>query len=268
MDNPLTQCGSEVYQPNQPINLCYDTFGPAAAFMRGLFEYLYRADGLTLVPHVPPTITELEQCDPVRLGNKRILLSTVGSGPITAVRVNGRKWMQFDRATVFLPFSKTPDLARVQIVLGDTKLMGGRASSRAQSSPATQENQGSRGRSPSQVEDLASPPLADLAALEERAARLHDFEHRLAAAGLGSSYESEHARLAADCVVIVGQRRQLIQRGKVKPLAAASEAAADRCYVETATRMCSGLEAVLKTYENTGDLQRRQVYDAWVKTAR
>ena len=129
MDNPLTKCGSDVYQPNEPINLCYDSFGPAAALMRGLFEYLYRADGLTLVPHVPPGITELEQLDPVRFGEKRILLSTVGAGPITAVRVNGRKWKQFDRATVFLPYSKTPELARVQIVLGDAQ--AGRASVRA-----------------------------------------------------------------------------------------------------------------------------------------
>jgi len=28
MDNPLTKCGSDVYQPNVPINLCYDTFAP------------------------------------------------------------------------------------------------------------------------------------------------------------------------------------------------------------------------------------------------
>jgi hypothetical protein len=268
MDNPLTQCGSDVYQPNQPINLCYDTFGPAAAFMRGLFEYLYRADGLTLVPHVPPAITELEQCDPVRFGNKRILVSTVGSGPVTAVRVNGRKWKQFDRVTVFLPYSKTPDLARVQIVLGDAKPIGGQASSRARASSATQENQGSRGRSPSQVGDAASPAVPDLAALEKRAVRLRDFERRLAAAGLEASYEARHAHLAADCVAAAGRRQQLIKDGKIKPLAEASEAAADRCYVETATKLCNGLEAVLKTYENAGDRQSRQVYDAWVKTAR
>jgi len=131
MDNPLTKCGSDVYQPNQPINLCYDSFGPAAAFMRGLFEYLYRADGLTLVPHVPPGITELEQLDPVQFGSKRILLSAVGAGPITAVRINGRKWKQFDRATVFLPYTRTPELAKIQIILGEGK-PGGRALSRAQ----------------------------------------------------------------------------------------------------------------------------------------
>jgi len=268
MDNPLTKCGSEVYQPNQPINLCYDTFGPAAALMRGLFEYLYRADGLTLVPHVPPGITELEQCDPVRFGNKRILLSTVGTGPITAVRVNGHKWKQFDRATVFLPYAKTPNLAQVQIVLGDAKLMAGRASSRAHSSAATQESQGSRGRSPSQVGDAVSPPAAELAALEKRAVRLRDFGSRLAAAGLEASYEARHARLAADCIAVAEQRRELIKSGKIKPLPEASEAAADRCYVQSATKLCNGLEAVLKTYENADDRQRRRVYDAWVKAAR
>jgi hypothetical protein len=277
MDNPLTKCGSDVYQPNQPINLCYDTFGPAAALMRGLFEYLYRADGLTLVPHVPPVITELEQCDPVRFGNKRILLSTVGSGPITAVRVNGRTWKQFDRATVFLPDGKTPELARVQIVFGDAKPAtavrgkadgsGGRASARAQTSPDASGNQGSRGRSPSQVGDGTSSAPPDLAALETRAARLRDFERRLAAAGLGSSYEAAHARLAAECVATARLRLQLIQSGNIKPLEGAREAAADRSYLDTATKLCNGLEAVLKTYERAGDQPKKQIYDAWAKAA-
>jgi hypothetical protein len=265
MDNPLTKCGSDVYQPDQPINLCYDTLGPAAAFMCGLFEYLYRSDGLTLVPHVPPGITELEQCDPVRFGKKRILLSTVGSGPITEVRVNGRKWKQFTQTTVFLPYSDTPALAKVQVVLGGGTLKGGRASSRAQTTAANMENPGSRGRSPSQVGDMGSSASADLAALEKRAARLRDFERRLTAAGLGASYEAEHARLAADCVATARQRRELIKNGKIKPLPQATEAAADRCYVESATKLCDGFEAVLMNYENAGDPQKRQAYELWVR---
>jgi len=268
MDNPLTKCGSDVYQPNQPINLCYDTLGPAAAFMRGLFEYLYRADGLTLVPHVPPTVTELEQCDPVRFGNKRILVSTMGTGPITAVRVNGRKWKQFDSATVFLPYDKTPKLAKVQISLGGAKLTGGRASSRAPTTPANFEDQGSRGRSPSHEAEGASAASADLTALGKRAARLRDFERRLAAAGLGASYEAEHARLAADCVAIAGERRELIKRGEIKPLPQASEVATDGCYVDAATKLCDGLEAVLKSYQDAGDPQKRQVYELWARAAK
>jgi len=34
MDNPLTNFGSEVYQPGEPINLTYDAFGVASGFIR------------------------------------------------------------------------------------------------------------------------------------------------------------------------------------------------------------------------------------------
>jgi hypothetical protein len=257
MDNPLTKCGSDVYQPNEPINLCYDSFGPAAAFMRGLFEYLYRADGLTLVPHVPPGISELEQLDPVRFGSKRILLSTIGAGPITAVKVNGRKWKQFDQASVFLPYAKTPELAKVQIILGDAK-QSGRASSRAQTSPPVVSNQGSRASSPAL--------LSALAALESRAVRLREFERRLQAESLGASYEAAHARLAAESVAAARLRVELIESGKMQPLPENREAAADRAYLESATRLCDGLESVLKGYANAADPQQKRSYAVWQKT--
>ena len=65
LDNPLTNFGSDVYQPKLPINITYDAFGPPAAFIRGLFEYLYRADSLTLMPHIPEAMDELEQLFPI-----------------------------------------------------------------------------------------------------------------------------------------------------------------------------------------------------------
>jgi len=259
MDNPLTKCGSDVYQPNQPVNLCYDSFGPAAALMRGLFEYLYRADGLTLVPHVPPSVTELEQLDPVRFGNKQIMLSTIGAGPITSVRVNGRKWKQFDAATVFLPYSKTPESAKVQIVLGEAT-PGGQASGRAQTAPASLANQDVRGPSPSSATDLG--------ALDKRAARLREFERRLAAAGLGASYEAAHARLVVECMAAVGLRRERIQQGAIKPLPDTREAAADRSYMQTARKLCDGLEMVLQGYEQAESREQRKIHKLWALTGR
>jgi hypothetical protein len=121
LDNPLVKFGSDVYQPKEPINLTYDAFGPPAGFIRGLFEYLYRADGLTLIPHIPPTITELDQLDPIRFGTKKLYLSTLGSGPVTGVRVNGKAWQEFDGASVRLPYDRTPEEARVLILLGGAK---------------------------------------------------------------------------------------------------------------------------------------------------
>ena len=135
MDNPLVKCGSDVYQPNQPINLTYDAFGPPAAFVRGLFEYLYRADGLTLLPHIPPGITRLEQRFPIRFGTKQLYLATVGAGPIAAVTLGGKPWMRFDRTSVFLPYEQVPERAVIEIALGDAKPLGFQAPAREDSLP-------------------------------------------------------------------------------------------------------------------------------------
>jgi hypothetical protein len=122
MDNNLVDFGNDVYQPHQPINCVYDTYGVPAAMIRGLFEYLYRADGLTILPHIPPGITELDQRFPIRYGQKRLFLSTVGTGDITTVLVNGQPWKSFDAKSVFLPYDQTLRNTRIQIALGGAAL--------------------------------------------------------------------------------------------------------------------------------------------------
>jgi hypothetical protein len=251
MDNPLTHRGSEVYQPNQPINLCYDTFGPAAAFMRGLFEYLYRADGLTLVPHVPDTITELEQLDPVRFGQKELFLSVAGSGPITRVKVNGRTWKQFDPHSVFLPYDKTPNMARIQIACGGAKLPKVSSPKPAGAAP--------------HFANTTLPP--DLAALSKRAAAWRKFAGRLASERLGSTLEAAQAQLAAESIEAACSRYELQQRGALKPLPEPSQTAANQSFADTATKLCNGLEAVLKSYESSADPARQRMYHLWRASA-
>lgn len=124
MDNPLVDFGNEVYQPNEPINLCYDTFGAPAAMVRGLFEYLYRSDRLTLIPHIPADIVRLQQNFPVRFGKKQIYLATVGAGPISAVTVNGQPWKRFDGNSIELTYEELPDRADVVIGLGGAAAQG------------------------------------------------------------------------------------------------------------------------------------------------
>ena len=118
MDNPLIDFGNDVYQPQVPINCVYDNWGVPAAMIRGLFEYIYTADELQILPHIPPGITELHQKLPIRFGGKRLLLSTHGSGPVTAVRVNGQPWKVFDETSVTFADAGTPANARVEIALG------------------------------------------------------------------------------------------------------------------------------------------------------
>ncbi len=253
MDNPLTKCGSEVYQPNQPINLCYDTLGPAAAFMRGLFEYRYGAAGLTLTPRLPPSITRLEQLDPVRFGTKQVFLSSRGLGAVTGVKVNGRRWKQFDSGSVFLPYDKTPDIARVELQLGNAK--------EVVSKPL-----GSglpRGMPVILPKEEAT---TEFAVLTRKAEVLKAFQGRLKNAGLGNSYEAAHARLAEQAVDTVVLRRSLQEASLIKPLPAFSQAAADKSYVDTANKLYDGLEAVMNSYGASTVSARQRIHGLWSKS--
>jgi hypothetical protein len=243
MDNPLVKFGSDVYQPNQPINLCYDTFAPAAALIRGLFEYLYRADGLTLIPHIPDTITELEQRFPIRFENRLLFLSSVGQGRLTGVVLNGKRWPRHDSHSVFLPFEKLPPVTHLQVLLGRAKP---REITSGFSTPAP----------PAPLGEL---PL-ELGTLAERAAKLQELQRQLVTAGLGSTYVAAHGGLALESIRVIPQRRRLMAQGELKPLPPASQTAADQSYVATAGRLIDGLVAVLGDYGTSDDPVRRQVY--------
>lgn len=121
MDNPLTKFGDDVYQPNQPINITYDIFAIPAATIRGLFEYRYRADSLELIPHIPNSITEFEQLDPIRFGSKRIYIRTIGAGPITSVMINDQPATKCNEKSVILKFDEIPDETLLTIARGGEK---------------------------------------------------------------------------------------------------------------------------------------------------
>lgn len=230
MDNPLIEFGNAVYQPNQPVNITYDAFGPPAAMIRGLFEYLYGAGGLRLIPHLPPGITELLQRDPVRLGNKRVYIAARGKGPVTAVLVNGRPWRQFDAESVTLPYADTPAVARVALGLGDGK-----------------------------PRDFKAPREEEVKVKDPRAARWVEFKQRLEAAGFGGGYEAAHAGLVAAAFGAAERRAELLAARKLAKLPEGSQAAADRLYVETAENLAAGLETEMKKYDASGEERKRRI---------
>jgi hypothetical protein len=242
MDNPLVKRGSDVYQPNQPLNLTYDAFGPPAAMVRGLFEYLYSAEGLTLVPHIPPGITELRQPFPIRMGEKRLFLATAGQGLITEVRVNGESWLQHDSQHVLLPYAALPSEAFVSIGLGGTTPLA----------PANS-NPGRAGPNAPPAE-LANDPEAT--ALWQRWA---GFRERLADAGLGKSYEAAHAELVLTALSVAQQRQTLLAQRQLEPLPDPTATAAEKLYRETALRLSDGLESVLKAYATSNDPHKARI---------
>lgn len=256
MDNPLVDFGANVYQPKQPTNLCYDSFGGPAALIRGLFEYLYRADGLTLLPHIPPGIVRLEQRFPIRYGEKKLYLSTTGSGPITSVSVNGEPWPSFDAQSIFLPYEKTPDAANIAIGLGGAK------AAPAPSSAKTDE-----------PIPPAGDPFWDISAflkLCDNGAepkvplqRLGAFYERLSAAGLGECYEAQHAKRVVDSIRAIHTREKLIAEGVLNTIAESSRGAANRAYVDTAEKLALGLQTTLEGPGESKETRLPAVLQCW-----
>ncbi|HSA01158.1 MAG TPA: hypothetical protein P5055_10510, partial [Candidatus Paceibacterota bacterium] len=238
MDNPLTHRGSQVYQPNQPVNLCYDTLGPAAAFLRGLFEYRYDAVGLTLVPHLPDTLVHMDQLDPVRFGTKQVLISAIGQGPITRVKMNGLRWKTFNATSVFLPYDKTPPRARVEITLGKGLDRSGFPGSNKRSRPVIS------------APDSSRMPMGSTN-FNAMLGRLERFINAAGRAGLGHAYETAHARLAMQCIRTSQLRAEMRQCGLIKPLPPPSQQAADQLYIDAADRLFRGLEKYLTSPTNS-----------------
>jgi len=246
LDNPLTKCGSDVYQSNLPINLCYDSLGPSAAMIRGLFEYIYRADELVLIPHVPATITKLQQNFPIRFGDKRIYLRTRGSGPLTSVLLNGRKWSKRSHDSIHLPYAKLSDVTYIDIVFGNDQ-------KNDEGCPLP------RIRSGSDPFRTAADPLIG------RETRILDFCKRMDQAGFHDRYERTHAALCRDAIDVVFERKTEVAAGNFKRLPELSQKAADKSYVDAANRLFDGLDVLLRRYKTSDDPTRKTIADLWFR---
>lgn len=249
MDNPLVEHGSKVYQPKEPINLCYDAFGPPAAFVRGLFEYLYTADALTLKPHIPPGITRLEQRFPIRFGEKRVYLAAKGSGAVTGVKMNGNAWKQFDASSVVLPYGKLPETVCVEVLLG-----GAGASAPAFTPEALERPE----PAPEPVAGVL--PQGAPERLQRFLTALDEAEHR-------DSYEAAHARLVLDAARAAAGHKRLRAAGKVPELPEKSAKAAIAQYETAAVRLWEGLKKTLDGYSEAEGASHKTALTAWKKSA-
>jgi hypothetical protein len=124
MDAPWSQCGENTdnawsdHGSNQVggVVVMVDNFAIPSATVRGLFEYIYKADKLVLYPHIPQSVTRYVQKEPVWFGGKSIYLTIAnGPGEIESVKVNGRP-IRIDAADhVSLLYSDLPEKAEVEI---------------------------------------------------------------------------------------------------------------------------------------------------------
>ena len=111
------------------------------------------------------------------MGSKRLYLSTVGTGPVTGLQVNGKAWHTFDRSSVFLAYSELPEDGHIVISLG------GSHARHAQAVPTADRE------SSFALEPGTENSQPEFAALDARAEKVRAFQARLTSAGLGASYE-------------------------------------------------------------------------------
>jgi hypothetical protein len=237
MDNPLPDFGNAVWFKDRPINITYDAFGPAAGMIRGLFEPVYDAEGVTIYPHVPSGITELHEREPIRLGSKRIYFQTIGAGAIASVTLNGRAWDHHDAKIIRLPFDQTPDEARLVIAFGDAK---------------------PEQLSSAQFED-SKPPRAAYATTQGTATqvdRLNRFIAAMKQQKLGERWEVSQAEVALDLRAAGAERTRLIHAKLIAALAEASEKAADETYTRDFKKLYDGLDQAIEKLP-AGDAARK-----------
>ena len=246
MDNPLVDFSNGVYQPKEPINCCYDAWGAPAAMIRGLFEYVYTADSLTLFPHIPAGITELIQKFPIRFGDRKIYISVSGNGPIESVSVNGKEWDRFGEESVEFPYDRLPNEAQVHIVMA-----------------------GGSGNIPQNGSDLRYPfePAAcgSVEGMAVSPETLDGFYRKMCEAGFPDSYETRHARLILEYLRVIDERNRLLADGELPPLSEPSQKAADLSYAEAVRRLSDGFLQAVTGSSSGEDPYRAQVRRIWAE---
>jgi hypothetical protein len=243
MDNNLTNFGADLYQPKEPVNVVYDSWGAPGGFLRGLFEYLYTADSLTLIPHIPQGITRLEQHFPVYFGDNRIYITVNGNGQVTSVMINGKPFDGFDTQSVKLKLSPDPGITVINIGMNGQPPLSKKITPR-QEYPVFADSKDFRN-----IEQLPEQP-ADISVDKALLKKINAYYQRLAKSNLTHTYEFKHAQLILESVQSVHERRLLKQQGRLPQLAPESQRAADRLYLTTIKNLCDGL---LRHLEQNGD---------------
>lgn len=264
LDNNLTDFGSKEYQPNLPVNCVYDCWGVPGGFLRGLFEYIYTADGLRLYPHIPSGVTALQQKFPVYFGEKKIYISVNGSGSISAVKVNGKYMKDFTKKSVFLSLDATPGTVYVSIGLGGSlakKITVNAASDSKINRAALSDNDYWNIDLLRDAADTASKATPD--SVLNYVKKMSLFYAALVKNKLQGTYEAQHAALILEMVKAINERIKLKEQKKLHLLPERSQIAADDLYIKTVKDLTKGLIYHLHQCKGSSDKEEQKMYSLW-----
>ena len=247
MDAPWSQRGENTNNPwykEQPVALMIDNFAIPAATIRGLFEYLYRADSLVLIPHVPPTILQYRQKEPIRFGQKRVLLAiTNGGSTVRSVKVNGKDVASAGPDRVVLAYNDLPQTAEVEIITD-----GGWPAGLTRPSSPSEQGASAAAAPQADLPESLKKPFAVLTAMS----RLLDQE-------ADASLERAFVRESLQAIDAWRQRTAVQPQGFFRPMTPEKRAAILKTYETAALGMYQGLARQMEQYAQCKDPRKKGI---------
>ena len=262
LDNSLTDFGSREYQPNLPINCVYDSWGAPGGFLRGLFEYEYKSDGLLLYPHIPGGIDKLQQNFPVFFGKKKVYITTHGHGKITGVNINNKPVKNFTPQFVFVKPDDSPGEIYVSIGMGEALPLATDPSLlRSWNFVMPVDESFWDIDELRDKQDTIQTPKNKIDNLKQVA----KFYTLLQQAGLEETYEGKHAELILKGVQAIYDRRQLKKQKELVLLTINSQVAADQLYLNSIINQTDGLIQHLEKCRISGNSREKELAALWQK---
>jgi hypothetical protein len=262
LDNPLKDFGAKEYQPEIPVNCVYDSWGAPGGFLRGLFEYVYKADELILYPHIPPGIDKLTQKFPVFFGKQKIYVSTHGSGKITAVSINNKAVKDFTARFISLKPGNSKGDIYISIGMEDEAPLPSILSSKKSGHFTMPADQSFWDMNTLREKgDTIQTPKDKIHSLKHVA----NFFMLMQAKNLDDTYEAKHAELILKTMQAIYDRRQLKKQKSLALLIARSQVAADQLYIDAVLNETAGLMEHLEQCRLSGNQKEKEIAELWEK---
>lgn len=235
-DAPMGDFGGSPWggQLQRPHNTVMDCWGVPAGLLRGLFEYVYLADGLKVRPHIPSDITEYVQKKAVVYGDARIYFTVRGNGRVTVAYANSRKCRIDSDGWIHLDGLEQGGNVLVEVVCGEAERKGAwRPSKRT-------ELQLPEGNAFLEVPEVCRNKYhVDLV-------RLRHFYEDMVDAGLENTYECAMARTALKLMLARHHRIQLRESGTlslpdIAPIPSCNLEEVENFYVTSAQNIAGGI---------------------------
>ena len=161
---------------------------------------------------------------------------------------------------IILPYDKTPENAVIQIIRGYSKKRAFK--------PMKEKHR--RSDLSSKLNDNLVNAWFSINATHDpfvilpvKILKLCKFYDELKTKGFENTYEANHAKIAIEYLEIIFNRYNLKETDELRMLAPQSQLAADKSYLETALKLCDGLETTLNSYKNLGNDNKKMVYEIW-----